>query len=242
MELSDRLQAVANLVTPGLSVADVGCDHGYIPIYLVQNHISPYVIAMDVNEGPLERAKANIRHQQENLPITLKLSDGLKALRPSETECVVIAGMGGGLVMKILSDSTEVVDSLKECILQPQSEISKVRAFLLEKGFLIIDEDMVCDDGKYYPMMKVIPPGRGMENTDECSSVWSETELRFGKRLLEKKNQVLFRFLKLELERKSHVLDQLLQRDSANVRERISEIQEDIAYIESAIACFDRDR
>ena len=98
MELSKRLKAVAGLVTEGASVADIGTDHGYVPIWLIQSGKASRVIAMDVNEGPLERARGHIRSKRlENVIFTRK-SDGLQALHTGEADTMIAAGMGGGLV------------------------------------------------------------------------------------------------------------------------------------------------
>ena len=105
------------------------------------------------NEGPLKRAQENILQNGLEEKIETRLSDGFKALAPGEADTAVIAGMGGGLTIRILKNGMEVVRSLKECILQPQSEIDKVSTFLLGEGFSFIKEDMVEEDGKYYPMM-----------------------------------------------------------------------------------------
>ena len=130
MELSKRLYAVAGLVTEGASVADIGTDHGYVPIYLVKNKIASKVIAMDINKGPLERARMHIIGHGLKGQIETRLSDGLKNLEPGEVDAFIAAGMGGGLVIKILEDSKEVVEQLKFAVLQPQSEIAKVRKYL----------------------------------------------------------------------------------------------------------------
>ena len=143
MELSKRLHAVAGLVTEGASVADIGTDHGYIPIYLVENRISPRVIAMDINRGPLERARFHIQEHGMEAQIETRLSDGLSALVPGEADTMIAAGMGGGLVIKILTQTPQVTDSLQEFILQPQSEIAKVREYLNSNGFISVAEDMV---------------------------------------------------------------------------------------------------
>ena len=156
MELSVRLEAVAKMVTKGNRVCDVGCDHGYISIYLVKNNISPYVYAMDVNKGPLERAKEHIKTYGYADKIETILSDGLIALDDRESDALVCAGMGGKLVNKILTEGMEKVKKMQELILQPQSEIHLVRAFLREQGFYIDREDMVFEDGKYYPMMPIL--------------------------------------------------------------------------------------
>ena len=161
MELSKRLQAVAGLVTAGSRLADIGTDHAYIPIYLTEKGLLSGAVAADVNRGPLKRAEENIREHGLEGRISTRLSDGFSALEPGEADSAVIAGMGGGLVIRILSEGRRVVSGLRECILQPQSEIEKVRAFLLEEGFFFLMEDMVEEDGKYYPMMKVVPPGQG---------------------------------------------------------------------------------
>ena len=135
MELSVRLQAVADMVTEGTKVADVGTDHAYIPIYLVEHDKNPSAIAMDINRGPLKKAEENISsHNLEN-KIETRLSDGLKQLHLGEADSVVIAGMGGGLVVKIMEEGTLHKKYVKEWILQPQSEISKVRQYLNENGY-----------------------------------------------------------------------------------------------------------
>lgn len=161
MELSGRLLAVASLVTAGYRVVDIGTDHAYIPIYLVQKGLTDSAIAMDINEGPLKRAKAHVKESGMEGKIGLRLSDGFEKLRPSEADAAVLAGMGGPLMIRLLKEYPETVLSLQELILQPQSETAKVRAFLLEEGFFFLREDMVKDDGKYYSMMKVSPPHRG---------------------------------------------------------------------------------
>ena len=106
MELSKRLKAVAGLVTEGASVADIGTDHGYVPIWLIQSGRAAKVIAMDVNEGPLERARGHIRSKRlENVIFTRK-SDGLQALHVGEADTMIAAGMGGGLVIRIYPAAT----------------------------------------------------------------------------------------------------------------------------------------
>ena len=156
MQLSKRLLAVSEMVTSNSRLADIGTDHAYIPIYLVENQRVPHAIAMDVNKGPLNRAKENIELHGLKEYIETRLSDGAAALRNGEVDSVVIAGMGGGLVIKILTEGSEVLESVKELILQPQSELAFVRRFLQENQFAVIEENMVLDEGKYYPMMKAV--------------------------------------------------------------------------------------
>ena len=186
MELSKRLHAVAGLVTEGASVADIGTDHGYIPIYLIQEGIASKVIALDVKKGPLERARMHIVGHGLKGQIETRLSDGLREVTPGEVDTMIAAGMGGGLVIHILEDSPETVKEISSFILQPQSEIDKVRRYLNEHGYRIVEERMVEESGKFYPMMRAVH-GSGES--------YEEYEYLYGKRLLEEKDPVLRTYL-----------------------------------------------
>lgn len=191
MELSKRLQAVADMVSPGRIVADVGCDHGYVSIYLVQQKVSLRVIAMDVNQGPLLRAKEHVQAYHMSDYIETRLSDGVSALKVGEADALICAGMGGRLTIRILEQSKEVTSAMREWILQPQSEIQSVRAYIRERGYSICDEKMIYEDGKYYPVMKVCLTQTEYVQTAE-STVLAD---KFGPILLQKKDTVLHAYL-----------------------------------------------
>lgn len=224
MELSKRLQAVADLVGENRTVADVGTDHGYIPIYLIETGKCQKVLAMDVNEGPLLRAKEHIEEHGFAEQIETKQSDGVQKLQVGECDCVVIAGMGGALTVKILREGEEIFRNLKEFVLQPQSELSKVRAYLNSQGYCVVAEDMVCEDGKYYPMMKVIC---GQEEA------YNIIELRYGRLLLRNRNETLKEFLKKEQNIKQLILRNLEGESGNHIQVRKEELKkelEEIAY------------
>lgn len=224
MRLSKRLRAVADLLSDGLVVADIGTDHGYIPIFLIESGKSPRVIAMDINQGPLLRAEAHIREHGLEKLISTRLSDGMQALEPGECEAAVLSGMGGGLVIKILEGGASVRKSMREWILQPQSEIAKVRQYLCENGYRITEEDMVEEDGKFYPIMRVI-------NGD--APEYHNIELRYGKLLLEEKHPVLITYLQKEIKTKEQILKRL---DSGQGnRERICELQQELVEARAAL-------
>ena len=153
--LSDRLLAAAAMVTVGNRVCDVGCDHGFVPIYLVRQDISPAVLAMDVKSGPLSAAREHIAEYGLEKVIETRLSDGLHNYNIGESDTLICAGMGGRLMMRILSDDRDKTESFRELILQPQSEIEQFRAWLRGQGYRIADENMIEEDGKFYPMMRV---------------------------------------------------------------------------------------
>lgn len=163
MLLSDRMQAVVGLVQPCDRIADIGCDHGYVAMELIKRHVCKKIIAMDINQGPLEQAKGNIRAYGMQEYITTRLSDGVEALENGEVDGIVCAGMGGRLIINILTQGKDIISGMEQLVLQPQSEISEVRSFLRESGFVIDKEDMVFEDGKYYPMMHVVPCAFGKQ-------------------------------------------------------------------------------
>lgn len=216
IELSKRMQAVADMVTPGLSVADIGCDHGFVSIYLMQQNIATRVIAMDVNEGPLKIAKSHIEEYGLSEYIETRLSDGLSAISPMEAEAMVCAGMGGRLMIRILTDEIEKARGMKEFILQPQSELGYVRRSLLELGFQIVDENMLCEEGKYYVIMKVLP-GNEAEYTQY---VKDDISLEFGAALLQKKHPVLKEYLNKLQSQYSIILNQIPSDNEKSVHDR----------------------
>lgn len=228
MELSKRLQAVADLVSEGLVVADVGTDHGYIPIYLLETEKCQKALAMDVNAGPLERAKAHIAAYGLSDDIETRLSDGVAAIQRGECDCVVIAGMGGALTIKILEEGKSIFQNLKEFVLQPQSELSKVRQYLCENGYMVVAEDMVLEDGKFYPMMKV---------TSGESPEYNTIEFRYGKYLLKQKHPVLKEFLEKEVQAKGKILQSLDAQSGAHIEARKAEISRELAEVKEAL-CF----
>ena len=231
IELSKRLQAVADLVSPGMRLADIGTDHAYIPIYLMENEKIPQAIAMDINKGPLERAEEHIKAHGLEHQIQTRLSDGMAKLQAGEADCAVIAGMGGALMIKILEEGRETAFQLQELVLQPQSELKKFRIYLLENGYRVLAEDMVYEDGKYYPMMKVKPG----EMTGES---WKPEELEYGKYLLDTAHPVLKQFLEREIQICHGVLESLAKQDTERAKERRREMEEQIQHVQHILETY----
>ena len=227
MQLSQRLSSVASMVTAGNCLADVGTDHGYVPIYLYERNIIPRAIAMDVNKGPLERAALHIAESGMKEAIETRLSDGLTALKPGEADSVVIAGMGGPLIIRILSAHPEVTESLKELILQPQSEISEVRIWLYEQGYEIVEEHMVFEDGKYYPMFKAVKNPEAEKLTD--------LEYKYGKISVLGEPEVLRAYLVREIANKQNILQKLNEETTEKSKGRAVEIKALLAELEEML-------
>ena len=223
MELSKRLTAVAGLVTEGASVADIGTDHGYIPIHLIEQNLSPKVIAMDINKGPLERARIHIAGYGMSDRIETRLSDGLAAVKPKEVEEMIVAGMGGGLVIHILEEGKQIVSTLKGCILQPQSEIQKVREYLVEH------------------MMRVVPPEycehKTADRQEDCKK--EEWEYLYGPLLLKNKNPILYEYLKREIRIREDILLGLAGKDGERIKERMTEIEHELEVAKKAMSYYE---
>lgn len=229
MELSKRLQAVADLVSHGQIVADVGTDHGYIPIYLIETEKCPRAIAMDINKGPLLRAKEHISEHGLSDTIEVRLSDGVSALSAGECDCVVVAGMGGALAVKIMEEGQAVFEKLKEFVLQPQSELAKVRQYLYENQYCVIDEDMVFEDGKFYPMMKV---------KNGVPEPYTQVELRYGQGLLAQKHPILKQFLEKEVHTKEMILTNLESESGEHIDNRKKELREELFLVKEALKVY----
>ena len=214
-------------MTPGGRAADIGTDHGYVPIYLTEQNKVTHAIAMDVRKGPLARAGENIARYGCSDRIETRLSDGLAMLQPGEADTVIIAGMGGLLTVRILEAGLKVLQSVRECILQPQSDLDKVRQFLHQHGFQIVQERMLIDEGKYYVVMRVL---HGEE------SVYTEAEDFFGRYLIAERNPVLIEYLEKQTAVKEKLLLTLGEKDSEKSRQRQQELRHELQMMKETIA------
>lgn len=231
MQLSKRLERVADFVTEGNVLADIGTDHGYIPIYLVKEGIVPSAYAMDINKGPLERAKEHIKEEMLVGRIETRLSNGLDRLHRDEADTVLIAGMGGGLIIDILKRGSNVLETVSELVLSPHSEWKEIRTYLGEAGYVINREEMLIDGGKFYVIMKAVK-GEG--------AAYDDIELRYGRLLIDEKNPVLREYLLIQKEKYEDILDNLKSGPSLSetAGERIVEIKKELKMVEEALFRF----
>lgn len=222
--LSERLRVVAGMVTKGNRVCDVGCDHGFVPIWLVQQGKSPRVLAMDLREGPLRAAGEHVEFYGLGRQITTRLSDGLHNYNIGEADTLICAGMGGGLMLRILAEEEKKAASFQELILQPQSEIERFRRFLRESGYGIVDEEILEEDGKFYQVMRVVPQQKesaanggkirktafvGENAADLPVDELCKLEDRYGPLLIRKRAPVFLSFLEREAALYEEILENL---------------------------------
>lgn len=227
--LSRRLQSIACMVTAGNRVADIGTDHAYLPIWLCQNKRIPSAIAADLRPGPLAAAKENIRRAGLEEQISLRLSNGLAAFRKGEADTLILAGMGGKLICRILESDADMLSSFREILLQPQSEVREVRLFLMRHQCRIREEDCTEDEGKFYPVIAAEPAGHF------GPAVYSETELVCGPCLLQKQDPVLHTWLLTRLSVVGRLIKELQTCSGERARNRERELREEEQLLLTAL-------
>lgn len=246
ISLSHRLSAVAAMVSPGDRVVDIGTDHAYIPMYLVEQGVKKHAIAGDVNKGPLTIAAKHIEANSLSDCISTCLSNGLDKLDIESYDSIVIAGMGGLLIKSILANDLSKSKVAKELVLQPQSEIRELRSFLYENGFVIVNEDAVYEDGKYYFIMKALLRERYLEQLDRCTAPNGQPAgqlyelnsdmLEFGPVLLNKKHPVLKAYIEKQLEIMSGVRSGLIKsQPNPGIVARMKEVETTISKLKSVL-------
>ena len=233
VELSLRLKCIADMVSPGTVVFDVGCDHGFLSIYLVESGIADSAVALDVVKGPLKAAAEHVKQFGLEGKIECRLSDGLhniatEELRQINNKTLIIAGMGGPLILSILSECPDVRDMFDEIIVGPQSKIEEFRIGLEQLGLAIIDENMILEDGKYYQILKMSKSSVKSMQSLSCFSedrLSARAENKYGSILLAGKHPVLKEYLEFEY----GVLQQVIANLDANVHsDRYEQVCEDL--------------
>ncbi len=154
-KLTPRTEGIVSLVPKCRTVADIGCDHGYVSIALLQRGIAERAFACDIKEGPLEHAKVNISKAGLSDRIETLLAPGLSGLSDEEADVIIIAGMGTRTITEIIGNSPDKAKKAEYLILQPQSEIPELRQFLSDNGFSILKNKMMREGDKFYFAMLV---------------------------------------------------------------------------------------
>ncbi len=187
--ISKRLNTIADMVgiDPECTVADIGCDHGFLSIELLKRNAAKKVICADVNDGPLSKAKENFSLYGLSDKAEFVISNGFENVNCASVDTAVIAGMGGLLILDIIKNSIGKVKGIKKLVISPQSDIPEVRRFFKKIDFFVSDEKMICDMGKFYTIM-VINPSLSSEELNE-------REIFFGRHLISKMDRVFIEYL-----------------------------------------------
>ncbi|MDP4089852.1 MAG: class I SAM-dependent methyltransferase [Bacillota bacterium] len=228
MNISDRLKRIAGMVNRCSSIADIGTDHGYIPIFLVKNRVCERAVASDINRGPVLRALANVKKAGLEGAIECRLGGGLGIVSPGEVEGAVIAGMGGYLIVDILEERPEVVQKLQFVVLQPVQHSVVMRKYLYNRGYDIIDEELCYDEGKYYEIIKA--------RFDGVSRDAEDIYYEIGSKLLEKKHPLLKEFIHFKIKKNEAAIN-AIKEDSESARLRKTVLIEWNAKLKEMLEC-----
>lgn len=197
IRINDRLMSAVDLVRGGSRFADVGTDHAYLPIYLLNIGKISCAVASDINKGPLERARENIEKYGYSEQICIVLCDGLSGLEEYDPEDIAIFGMGGELIVKIIDEAEWLRDKRKRIIVQPMTHPEKVREYLAKEGFCIVDESLSLDRGKIYQTICAEYDGKTREFDVLTLTLGEHIIKKGGKLFLE-----LLNTLKMQTERR----------------------------------------
>lgn len=208
-QLPKRLETIIERMPDSGCLADIGCDHAYVAIEAVRRGRAARALACDVRKGPLQQAAEHILCAGLAGKIETRLSDGLEQVAPGEADTVLVAGMGGPLMERILQGR---LGDFAHFVLSPQSEIPHFRRFLLTEGMQINEETMLIDEGKYYVILNV---SQRADAASSDSMYVTEEDFLYGGRLLRRLDPVLKSFLEKEKTRYEGILRQT---DSLEVR------------------------
>lgn len=193
--LSPRLYTVETLIPKGVRVADIGTDHGHLPISLIKSGITERVIACDLREKPLANARENIA-KTKTVGIELRLGDGLSPVSPDEVDCIVIAGMGGEVISSIIAAAHWLKNERFTLILQPMTSADQLRRYLSENKYEILCEKAVSDSGKLYTVIKAVFSGKSqpldeaffrigkLDPTDETAKEYIDKQISIIKKCI----------------------------------------------------------
>ncbi len=229
IKLSQRLQAIADMVPQGSSVADVGTDHGFLPCYLAQNRQAEKVIACDINAQPLALAQKNVTDYNVADIVSTRLGNGLSVIEPGEADVVTIAGMGGALMLEILDAASDVVDRLQRIILQPNVGMEAVRIWAEKNRWHIVQEELIRENDRFSVII-AMEPGRSLNSM-------TPVELFLGPELLANQHPLLGLYISEEWDKTQKVLAQLAQSDSEESRHKEKMLQRKWEDINGVIKC-----
>jgi tRNA (adenine22-N1)-methyltransferase len=214
MKLKARLSAIAAMVPAGSVVADIGTDHGYVPVFLIESGKVWRAVASDVRIGPIEKARDVIdKHGLEDR-IETRLGDGLDVLRSGEVDVVVLAGMGGMLIKDLLEAGEAVLEGIKRLVLQPMNAQEVVREWLSSNGYEITDEVLALERDRIYQIIAAVPGIKPIEDP---------FYFEIGKKLIEKKHPLLPYFLEKKEREYENIIKGLESSGQDGAAERLKE-------------------
>ena len=213
----NRLECIKSMVTKCRTVADIGTDHGYVAEMLLNDKTCQKVIATDLNEGPLNRATEYLTSKNLNVKCDFRLGSGLSVLNENEADAIVIAGMGGELISDILEKSNNIAKEVSQLILQPMTTAEKLRRYLYENGFKIIDEKIAKEFHHYYFIIKAVP---GYSESQD------EIYYEFSRHLIEKKDPLMLEYMDKILNINENIIYSIEKNNNKEYNEKINTLKQ----------------
>lgn len=242
INLSKRLFTIARYVPRGKRVADIGSDHALLPSYLIREGISPYVIAGEVNIGPLEAAKRQISALNIIDKVDVRLGSGFRVINNGEVEIITIAGMGGALIVEILQEGIAKLDNIERLILQPNVGSELVRSWLDYNNWNIINEEILEEDNRIYEIIVAEKRVGEYDQRYQGQDRPKEDLYRLGPILWEEGSLTLIEKWQRELTKYQYILGELQKsKDNETKREKEQQIIEEINWITEVIKCLEKD-
>jgi tRNA (adenine22-N1)-methyltransferase len=229
MELSIRLKTIASMVDKCNCIADIGTDHGYIPIELIKNNICIKAIASDINKGPVKKANMNITFEDLQEKIDCRLGSGLSTVKVGEVQGIIIAGMGGNLIRDIIEQGLNVFKKSDFAVLQPIQNPEVLREYIYKKGYDIVDEELCIDENKFYEIIKIQYNNNKAKKID---SIFYE----IGKSLIDKKHPLTSEFIKSKIINYNKILNNIKE-DTELAQKRKVDIKIKIQKLEELLTC-----
>ena len=235
IKLSTRLQAIADFVEKGQSLADIGTDHGFLPMFLAENNICPKVVLSDINTGPLEKAAENIARHCPGKEFDIRLGSGMSTIASGEVDVIVIAGMGGLLIADIMGEDPPRSGSYKRFILQPRNAQDKLRSWLLGNNFSLCDEKLVRE-GKYICEIIVAQPNDQRPSVHPNNRLFQrEMDFEISPVLFRQKDPLLTAFIKNKINTEKKIAASLLKSATDDSEEKRKQSIERIRLLEGLL-------
>jgi len=238
MRLPRRLAAVAALLPESGGVADIGTDHGLIPVYLAKAGRYVPIVATDINEGPLLRAESNCQRHSVRDKVSFRKGDGLAPLNPGEVGTVIIAGMGEATIVEILKSHRQKAETFTTFILQPMDGAEELRRFIWQLDWCINAESVVLERRKFYQTIRVLPHGhfRVPRSVQENHVGLSQEEVvTLGALLLERKDPDFARMIEERLKSRLATRSHIIAGSGGKHRERLRELDQEITKLKKVM-------
>ncbi|WP_037289943.1 tRNA (adenine(22)-N(1))-methyltransferase [Saccharibacillus sacchari] len=252
MKLSQRLNTICKLIPPGSRLADIGSDHALLPTYAVQEGRAVSAIAGEVNRGPYDAAAKQVAEAGLQDKISVRLGDGLAAIQPGEADVITVAGMGGALIVRILTEGKAKLEGVSRLILQPNVGEDLVRRWLLEEGWLLRGETILEEDGKIY---EILTGDRSESAEKENAELYADTTvgepsvtldreqlLDFGPFLVRAASPVFHKKWIGEIAKLERVAGSMGRSDSEDAKGKKEALERHIEVLKEVLACLPKDK